>query len=134
MGLNILVAEDNEFARLQYKKVFEKRQHRITVANDGEQCVEIYRNLLEKHHSDINPFNIVLLDFIMPKKNGVQVAKEILELRPHQKIIFLSAFGNGVLDDAADTLKNAIEIIQKPFSLEFLINKLENNYILKNIN
>jgi len=132
MSLHILLAEDNEFARLQYKKVFEKHQHNITLAQDGEQCVEIYKNMLEKNNLGIEPFNIVLLDFIMPKKNGVQVAKEILELRPNQKIIFLSAFGNGVLDDAADALKNAVEIIQKPFSLEFLINKLESSYALKN--
>lgn len=131
MGLRILVAEDNEFARLQYQKVFEKHQHGITIAKDGEQCVEIYKNTLEKSPSGTEPFNIVLLDFIMPKKNGVRVAKEILELRPSQKIIFLSAFGNGILDDAVDTL-NDVEIIQKPFSLEFLINKIESNYALKN--
>ena len=130
MGLNILVAEDNEFARLQYQKVFEKHQHKITVAKDGEQCVEIYKKMLETTHSGGEP-NIVLLDFIMPKKNGVRVAKEILELKPSQKIIFLSAFGNGILDDAVDTL-NDVEIIQKPFSLEFLINKIESNYALKN--
>lgn len=132
MGLQVLLAEDNEFARLQYMKVFEKHQHNITLAQDGEQCVQIYKNMLEKNSLGVEPFNIVLLDFIMPKKNGVQVAKEILELRPNQKIIFLSAFGNGVLDDAADALKNSVEIIQKPFSLEFLINKLESNYALKN--
>lgn len=133
MGLHILAADDNEFAGLQYKKVFEKHQHDITIAKDGEACVEAYKKRLEESHSDGNPFNIVLLDFVMPKKNGVRVAKEILELRPHQKIIFVSAFGNGILDDAAVFLKDDVEIIQKPFSLEFLVNKIENSHAIKNM-
>ena len=133
MGLHILAAEDNEFAGLQYKKIFEKHQHSITIARDGEECVEIYKKKIEEGCTGSEPFNVVLLDFVMPKKNGVRVAKDILELRPHQKIIFVSAFGNGVLDDATNILKDSVEIIQKPFSLEFLVKKLENSYALKNM-
>ncbi|MDE1831967.1 MAG: response regulator [Thaumarchaeota archaeon] len=133
MGLRILAADDNEFAGLQYKKIFEKHQHDITIAKDGEACVEIYKKKLDENRSDADPFNVVLLDFVMPKKNGVRVAKEILELRPHQKIIFVSAFGNGILDDASIFLKDDVEIIQKPFSLEFLVNKIENSHALRNM-
>ena len=131
MGLDILAAEDNQFAGLQYKKIFEKHQHSITIARDGEECVELYKKKLEYSHDGSEPFNVVLLDFIMPKKNGVRVAKDILELRPSQKIIFVSAFGNGVLDDAMAILKDSVEIIQKPFSLEFLVKKLENRLCVK---
>ncbi|MDE1819001.1 MAG: response regulator [Thaumarchaeota archaeon] len=128
-----MAADDNEFAGLQYKKVFEKHQHSITIAKDGEACVEAYKKKLDENRSDVDPFNVVLLDFVMPKKNGVRVAKEILELRPHQKIIFVSAFGNGILEDAAVFLKDDVEIIQKPFSLEFLVNKIESSQALRNI-
>ena len=134
MSLHILAAEDNQFAGLQYKKIFEKYQHNITIARDGDECVELYKKKLEKsHHDGSEPFDIVLLDFVMPKRNGVRVAKDILELRPNQKIIFVSAFGNGVLDDASAILKDSVEIIQKPFSLEFLVKKLENGHVLKNM-
>ena len=133
MGLRILSGEDNEFAALQYRKVFEKNQHSITIARDGEECVSKYKKALESCSIGSYPFDVVLLDFVMPKKNGVQVAKEILDLCPHQKIIFASAFGNGVLDDASAILKDSIEILQKPFSLEFLVKKIENSCALKNI-
>ena len=133
MGLRILSGEDNEFAALQYRKVFEKNQHSITIARDGEECVSKYKKALESCSIESYPFDVVLLDFVMPKKNGVQVAKDILDLRPHQKIIFASAFGNGVLDDASVILKDSIEILQKPFSLEFLVKKIENSCALKNI-
>ena len=133
MGLRILSGEDNEFAALQYKKVFEKNQHHITVARDGEECVAKYKTALEDCLSTSDPFDVVLLDFVMPKKNGVSVAKEILDLRPRQKIIFASAFGSGVLDDASAILKDSIEILQKPFSLEFLVKKIENSCTLKTV-
>ncbi|MDE1830178.1 MAG: response regulator [Thaumarchaeota archaeon] len=131
MGLQILSGEDNEFAALQYKKVFEKNQHQITIARDGEECVTRYKKALENCPTETNPFDVVLLDFVMPKKNGVRVAKEILDLRPSQKIIFASAFGSGILDDASSILKDSIEILQKPFSLEFLVKKIENSCTLK---
>ncbi len=133
MGLQILSGEDNEFAALQYRKVFEKNQHVIIITRDGEECVTKYKNALEKCSAETDPFDIVLLDFVMPKKNGVRVAKEILDLRPHQKIIFASAFGNGVLDDASAILKDSIEILQKPFSLEFLVKKIENACTFKSL-
>lgn len=133
MGLKILSGEDNEFAALQYRKVFEKNQHTITTARDGEECVTKYKIALESCPAGSDPFDVVLLDFVMPKKNGVRVAKEILDLRPCQKIIFASAFGSGVLDDASAILKDSIEILQKPFSLEFLVKKIENTCTLKSL-
>lgn len=133
MGLQILAGEDNEFTALQYQKVFEKNQHRITIARDGEECVTQYKLALDSCSPGLDPFDVVLLDFVMPKKNGVRVAKEILDLRPRQRIIFASAFGNGVLDDASAILRNSIEILQKPFSLEFLVKKIENTCMLKNL-
>lgn len=131
MGLQILSGEDNEFAALQYKKVFEKNMHKITIARDGEECVAKYKASLESCAPESTPFDVVLLDFVMPKKNGVRVAKEILDMRPNQKIIFASAFGSGVLEDASAILKDSIEILQKPFSLEFLLKKIENTCAIK---
>ncbi|MDE1861901.1 MAG: response regulator [Thaumarchaeota archaeon] len=131
MGLQILSGEDNEFAAMQYKKIFEKYQHRITIAKDGDDCVATYRKALKESADGQTPFDIVLLDFIMPKKNGVRVAKEILDMKPNQRIIFASAFGTGILDDASAILKDSVEILQKPFSLDFLVKKIENACTLK---
>lgn len=131
MGLRILSGEDNEFAALQYRKIFEKNQHHATIARDGEECVAAYRKALQNCPPGADPFDVVLLDFVMPKKNGVRVAKEILDLRPHQRIIFASAFGAGVLDDASLVLRDSVEILQKPFSLEFLMKKIEGSCMIK---
>ena len=131
MGLRILSGEDNEFAAMQYRKVFEKNQHQLTIAQDGEECVATYRRALQGLTPKTTPFDVVLLDFVMPKKNGVMVAREILDLRPNQRIIFASAFGSGVLDDASAVLRGSVEILQKPFSLDFLVKKIEGSCIIK---
>ncbi len=42
----------------------------------------------------------MILDYKMPKKDGLQVAKDILELKPDQRIIFASAYLEEALEDS----------------------------------
>lgn len=133
MTLNILIAEDNEFTAKQYKTALEKRGHKVTVTKDGVECVDEYVN--EAKYSELfrkeklPPFDIVLLDHDMPRKNGAIAAKEILEAKPSQRIIFLSAFGHGILGNVDGLKDDTVQIIQKPFSLEFLLKKIEGRLV-----
>ena len=129
MALNILVAEDNEFTAKQYKTTLEKKGHRVTLTKDGEECFDVYND--EVKYSELfkkskqSPFDIVLLDQSMPRKTGIEVAKEILGLRGNQRIIFLSAYAQKILLGADNVKEDTIQILQKPFSLDFLVKKIE---------
>jgi len=129
MALNILVAEDNEFTAKQYKTALEKKGHRVTLTKDGEECFDVYND--EVKYSELfkkskqSPFDIVLLDQSMPRKTGIEVAKEILGLRGNQRIIFLSAYAQKILVGADNVKEDTVQILQKPFSLDFLIKKIE---------
>jgi two-component system cell cycle response regulator CpdR len=129
MALNILVAEDNEFTAKQYKTALEKKGHQVTLTKDGEECFDVYND--EVKYSELfkkskqSPFDIVLLDQNMPRKTGIEVAKEILGLRGNQRIIFLSAYAQKILVDADNVKEDTIQILQKPFSLDFLVKKIE---------
>ena len=95
MGLNILVAEDNKFTAMQYKMALEKAGHKVTVVQDGDECVKKYVSALGKSEFesiDTHPFDLILLDHNMPKKSGSKAAKEILKKMPKQKILFASGF------------------------------------------
>lgn len=128
MPLNILVAEDNVFTATQYTKALEKNGHKVTVARDGQECIEVYTGEISKSEFeslDKNPFDVVLLDNNMPRKSGVEVAKEILDKRPNQRIIFASAYDINSLIKAPGSISESVEILEKPFSLNAMINKIQ---------
>lgn len=73
----------------------------------------------------ISPFDVVVLDYRMPKKDGLEVAKEILELNPSQRIIFASAYVKETLRESVKELRQIVELMQKPFLPEALVDVIE---------
>jgi len=112
----------------QYVKVLEKNGHTATIARNGNDCLKKYENSMktESDSSSEHPFDVVILDNNMPERNGVEVAKTILDKNPEQRIIFASAYDIDSLLKASESIKGRVEILQKPFSLSTMISKLEN--------
>jgi CheY-like chemotaxis protein len=71
------------------------------------------------------PYDAVVLDYRMPKKDGLQVAKEILESNPSQRIIFASAYVKETLKESVKELRQVVELMQKPFLPEALVDVVE---------
>ena len=80
------------------------------------------------------PFDVVILDYKMPKKDGLQVAKEIFELNPKQRVIFASAYVQDTLVDSVKHLKRVVELMQKPFGLQQLIDTVEDKEAYEALN
>ncbi len=137
--MRVLIAEDDPKTLKPYQIALSARGHDVRVTDNGEDCIEIYRDELHKHSKskapdDIpSPFDAVILDYRMPKKDGMEVAKEIIELAPHQRIIFASAYVKDTLADSVKQLKRAVELLQKPFKLEALIDTLEDKEIYEEL-
>lgn len=128
LSLNVLVAEDNLFTIQQYKHILEKKGCKVTIAHDGEECIQKFDEaflLLDPTSVESGPFDVVLIDNNMPKKNGVEVVKEILKRSPKQRIIFASAYNIGSILNASEVVMNEVEILQKPFSLNAMIAKIQ---------
>lgn len=131
--MRILVAEDEPFDLDVCQKTLAIRGHEVVTTTNGENCLEIYYDNLNRmwtrddNVSPARPFDVVILDFLMPEMNGRQVAKEILSLNPKQKIIFVTAYLVDTLIKTLDELKPfAIKLIQKPFEPNVLIDLAEN--------
>jgi CheY-like chemotaxis protein len=75
------------------------------------------------------PFDAVVLDYRMPKKDGLEVAKEILKLYPEQRIIFASAYIKESLEDCVKELDQIVELMQKPFMPETLVDTIEDREV-----
>ena len=69
----------------------------------------------------------------MPRKDGMQVAKEILEINPKQRIIFASAYVEETLEDTVKQLKQVVELMQKPFGADALVNTIEDKEIYEGL-
>lgn len=83
--------------------------------------------------ANVQPFDIVILDYKMPQINGLNVAKEILAVNPHQRILFVSAYINSIVEESFATQQllkqETIEVLQKPVSPEVLIDTIEDRAI-----
>jgi CheY-like chemotaxis protein len=119
-GISILVAEDVNYNLEMLVKMLDTMGHKnVDTAKDGEEAIE---------KIDKQPYDIVLLDLIMPKKNGFEVAEHIKNKGMTCKVAVLSA---SVLDNDRDKCKTlGIKyFLLKPFSmtnLKIMINRLVN--------
>jgi len=75
--------------------------------------------------TNVTPYDVVILDYSMPGMNGMEVAKEILNVNPHQRIIFASAYVKETLEHSVKELIQVVELMQKPFSLKQLTDTVE---------
>lgn len=144
--LNILIAEDEPDIAALYKTVLEKRKHKATITTNGEDCLKAYHEIYQRHRfslgqelyhqsgSNNTSFDVVILDCKMPQINGIEVAKEILAVNPHQRIIFASAY---IKDTVIDSIKNlrqvTTESVQKPFEIKRLIDLIEDKMVYEEL-
>jgi CheY-like chemotaxis protein len=129
--VKILIAEDDRDTALLFKMALEKRGHNVTVTNNGEDCLKIYHEELQRIRlktdlsERLQPFDAVVLDYKMPRIDGMEVAKEILAVNPHQRIVFASAYVKETLVDSIKQLNQVVELMQKPFGEDALIDTIE---------
>ena len=102
---NVLIADDNLQIVSILKEYCKKNNFNVTLAHDGEETLEKIRN---------NKFDIVLLDIMMPKKNGFDVCKEVRTFS-NVPIIMITARGED-FERITGLETGADDYIVKPFS------------------
>lgn len=130
-SVKILVAEDELVIAAQYRIALESRGHDVMIKADGQSCLDAYHAALKAR--DAIPFDAVILDHRMPGKDGLQVAKEILALRPKQRIIFASAYVVETLTESVKNLGQVVELLQKPFDIDVLADRVEDRGIYEEL-
>lgn len=123
--LNILIGEDDVDLAEIYSEILTTRGHKVTLTFNGVECFETY----EKKQSE-SPFDVVILDYLMPRISGSATAKEILQKNPNQRIIFISAFGQKLLADL-EGIEDKIEFLTKPTRPSSLIEVIEKGHLWK---
>ena len=128
MGMKILVAEDSRSVALVYKKTLEKRGHIVIITENGLKCLYQYTDDFKLRGDDkkkTSLYDLVILDHKMPRMAGTDVAKEIIEMNPKQRILFVTGHVKDMMKGVRK-IGEKIELMQKPFRISAMINQVEN--------
>lgn len=113
--IKILLAEDEASLGMIVKESLESRDFEVFLASNGEEAFKIY----QKETPDI-----LVLDVMMPKKDGFTLAKEIRLENKRIPIVFLTA-----KSQTSDVLEGfshgGNDYLKKPFSMEELIVRIK---------
>ena len=112
-----MIADDSDAIRLVLRDILAIGDHTIIgEAKDGAEAVELFPQL----HPDL-----LLLDLAMPKKDGLDVVKEIIAQNPSAKIILITASDDQkIIQQCIDS--GAISYISKPFDFNNVLKAISN--------
>ena len=107
----ILIVDDDAEFRLNLTEVLTGAGYQTESAASAQEAFA---------RSETEAFDIVLLDFMMPKMNGIDSLHTLRRLRPKAKVIMITAFAT--VENAVDAMKRgASDYISKPFKIEALL-------------
>jgi CheY-like chemotaxis protein len=113
----VLVVEDNEMVRDMVVVLLESSGYRVLAAETPSRAYE-----MAQAHPDV--IDLLLTDVIMPGMNGQELYQRLLEMRPDLPALFVSGYTNDVVVHNG-TLEEGINFLQKPFTREQLIGKVD---------
>ena len=128
--MRILVVEDETRIADFVVRGLKEEQYAVDVAYDGEQGMYL---------ADINPYDLMILDIMLPHKDGIAMCQELRKKKISTPILMLTARG-AVKDKVTGLNSGADDYLTKPFSFEELLarvkvllrrNKAEKTPILK---
>jgi PAS domain S-box-containing protein len=114
-GATIMLVEDDDAVRNVAARVLKRAGFAVLEASNGHDAVELYK--VTDCCADL-----ILTDVVMPEMNGPEMARQILDVNPSAKILFMSGYtADRVVRE--NLLAPGSAFIEKPFSPEALIRK-----------
>jgi DNA-binding response OmpR family regulator len=112
--MRVLIVEDERQMAEQLRKGLEREGYTVLVANDGEQGLDLARTV---------DHDLLILDWMLPKLDGRQVARRLRHARVDTRILMLTA--RDAPPDVVEGLDcGADDYLIKPFAFEVLLARL----------
>jgi signal transduction histidine kinase/ActR/RegA family two-component response regulator len=105
----ILVVEDEEAQRTSLTRGLERLGYGVTAEPEGRSALAAFRK-------DPGAFDLVISDQIMPRMSGLELAAELMKVRPDVPVILSTGFSEKV-DDGTIGTSGIRELVMKPFSI-----------------
>lgn len=126
MTMNILVCDyDKVICDNIAKYITNNFSYNISVANDEKS---IY------HYLNEDKLDLLIIDIVLGKVNGIDIAKEFTKQFPNLNIIFITGYGDTYYKDIYKDI-NPCEFLEKPIQyniLNFFIKQIEDNFNVRN--
>jgi DNA-binding NtrC family response regulator len=111
MSEKILIVEDDLNTLEGLAEILDQEKFEISKAKNGKMALNEVKS---------KSFNIVLMDYLLPDKDGLEISRQILRQFPEIKIIMMTAFGS--VKNAVEAMKIGIyDYLTKPIDLDELL-------------
>ena len=111
----ILLAEDDDSMRGFLERALAKAGYDVLAFSNGADAFERLKE---------EPFTLLLTDIVMPRIDGIELARRAAEIDPDLKIMFITGFAAVVLNNENAAPKEA-RVLSKPFHLKDLVREVE---------
>jgi two-component system cell cycle sensor histidine kinase/response regulator CckA len=112
----IMLVEDDDPVRIFGARALRNKGYKVIEARSGEAALDVIRNAAE-------PINLLITDVVMPHMDGPGLVREVREICPEMKVIFISGYTEDAFRQRLDS-DIGIEFLPKPFSLKELAAKV----------
>ncbi len=113
--MRILIVEDDKKIASFIKKGLTEEQYAVDVCYDGEEGL---------YWAEQSDYDVIILDIMLPKKNGMKVCKELRENGINSPIIMLTA-KDAIKDKIKGLDEGADDYLTKPFAFEELLARIK---------
>jgi two-component system cell cycle sensor histidine kinase/response regulator CckA len=113
----VLLVEDEDAVRMIGARALTSKGYKVIEASNGEGALEIIRGGEEA-------IDLVITDVVMPNVDGPTLVREVREMHPDMKVIFISGYAEDSFREKVSQ-ESDIHFLPKPFSLEQLAGKVK---------
>lgn len=112
---NILITEDDEKMRNGLAEILKEEGYNVDSAQNGQKGLEMIKK---------KDYDVVLTDLIMPVMGGMELLRNIKQIKPRISVIIITAFGT--VENAVEAIKvGASDYITKPFKIDEVQSKIK---------
>jgi len=106
----VLIVDDEQIVLDVLKRILDRIGYDSVVTDSGKSALERFSK---------KTFDLVLMDVLMPGKNGFEIAKEMRRIKPDQKIVMVTGLGlEAAMSEAVSESIFVDNVLSKPFSYE----------------
>lgn len=113
----VLCVDDQQQVLKVLQMMLQKLGYHVVAKNDSVQALDLFQQAPEQ-------FALVITDIVMPKMNGIELAKKMMCIRPDIPIVFCSGYSDSFSHEEAKNM-GISDYLAKPITMEKLASTIE---------